>query len=61
MKLFKNENNQIEFISTGPKREMDLYPPTSRGESLNTTEENISIVGEVFKAFNTGDITKVNS
>jgi predicted ester cyclase len=33
---------------------------TSYGARLNTTEDNIRIVREVFNIFNTGDITRVN-
>jgi ketosteroid isomerase-like protein len=33
---------------------------TSYEARLNTTEDNIRIVREVFKAFNTGDVTRVN-
>jgi predicted ester cyclase len=33
---------------------------TSYGARLNTTEDNIWIVREVFNTFNTGDITRVN-
>ena len=33
---------------------------TSRGERLNTTEDNIQIVREAFNTFNNGDITRVS-
>ena len=32
----------------------------SYGARLNTTEDNIRIVREVFNTFNTGDITRIN-
>ena len=41
-------------------KEMDVYDAMTSGGRLNMTEGNIRIVREVFKAFNTGDITRVS-
>ena len=42
------------------QREIDVNVARTKGGRLNTAEENIRIVKEVFKAFNTGDITRVS-
>jgi steroid delta-isomerase-like uncharacterized protein len=56
----KNKNKEVELVLPRLKREMDASILNTTGERLNTTEENIRIVRRVFKAFNTGDITKVS-